>query len=247
MLDCCAEEGSWASEAGRAIGLGGCGFDQDDVLPLEEAGEIGLSKDKEPVLPVTEKPGVARQYGRPDGFSQDELGTLTREERAAKYVRDTKPDRDTELEAARGELVRLYKASPGKWPDGIDSKYDRWYNPDDWTDGGVYVGDDPCIKPLNPDRAINAPAEKVVKLSAARAALAGVEAKMGVKPVVIALETVTELAPPDEPALPSPAEVLPSPETKTRHGPKPTGKALSKAEKQRAYRERKKAEKKDGE
>lgn len=67
---------------------------------------------------------------------------ITTEERAAnaaKYEADTKDDREARLLAARGGLVREYRAHPGKWPDGIDTKHDRWYRPEDWGDDGVLV------------------------------------------------------------------------------------------------------------
>lgn len=31
------------------------------------------------------------------------------------------------LERARAELVKRYRESSAPWPDGIDTKYDRWY------------------------------------------------------------------------------------------------------------------------
>lgn len=33
-----------------------------------------------------------------------------------------------QLTAARIHLVQLYQAHPQGWPDGIDTKYDRWYS-----------------------------------------------------------------------------------------------------------------------
>lgn len=63
-----------------------------------------------------------------------------RAERKAKYEADTNAFRAAELRAARGELVRQYRASPGKWPDGIDTKWDRWYVPEQWNDEGEFVG-----------------------------------------------------------------------------------------------------------
>jgi hypothetical protein len=41
-----------------------------------------------------------------------------------------------QLETGRAKMVRKYRASPGIWPDGIDSKHDRWYSAKmhKWTD-----------------------------------------------------------------------------------------------------------------
>lgn len=80
-----------------------------------------MSKGKDAPPPVTGKPGIARNYGLlGDVFDRDEAGMALRAERAAKYERDMKPYEDAKIEAARGELVKDFKASPGKWPDGID-------------------------------------------------------------------------------------------------------------------------------
>ena len=205
-----------------------------------------MSKGKDAPPPVTGKPGIARNYGLlGDVFDRDEAGMALRAERAAKYERDMKPYEDAKIEAARGELVKDFKASPGKWPDGIDSKYDRWYDPDDWSAEGVYIGARPCIKTLNPDPVINTPAQKVVKLDAARAALAGVEAKLGVKKVVIPPETVTK---PTEPTVTKPPVGAPTVTKPTAVGGRPPidGHVMTAAE--RAKRARaKKARKKDGE
>jgi hypothetical protein len=236
------------------VAVGGGGFDQDDVLPVEEAGEIALSKDKDKdaPTPLTGKPGIGRQYGLlGDGFDQDGSNRAVRAERAAKYERDMKPYEHAKLEAARGELVKAFKASPGKWPDGIDSKYDRWYRPDEWDAEGVYIGERPCIKPLNPDQAINTPAEKTAKLSAARAALASAEARLGVKPVKIETETVTKLPSATVTKLPSATVTkLPTGDGRvTKHaGGRPAVSEQPMTAAERARRARaKKAQKKDGE
>jgi hypothetical protein len=50
-----------------------------------------------------------------------------------KYRRDMKPYLDAELWEARAGLVAAYRAHPGSWPDGIDSKYDRWYVAGEWV------------------------------------------------------------------------------------------------------------------
>lgn len=72
----------------------------------------------------------------------EEAPGVSPEERAAnaaKYEADTEDFRAAQLQAARGELVREYRAHPGKWPNGIDTKHDRWYRPEDWGDDGVLV------------------------------------------------------------------------------------------------------------
>lgn len=54
----------------------------------------------------------------------------------------------------RGALVRKYRANPRAFPDGIDSKYNRWYRAEDWTNGGEFIGTDlpPVPKPEKPKR-----------------------------------------------------------------------------------------------
>jgi hypothetical protein len=44
-----------------------------------------------------------------------------------------------QLEIARAELVRKYRASSNTWPDGIESKADPWYtfHQDKWFDAYV--------------------------------------------------------------------------------------------------------------
>lgn len=118
------------------------------------------------------------------GETLGDLGSMTRAERAAKYERDMKPYVDAQLEADRGALVRKYRANPKAWPDGIDDDGDRWYLAEEWNHLGEYIGEEPCVRPANPDQVpINTPADKSVKLAAARGALAAVEGKLGVKPV----------------------------------------------------------------
>lgn len=114
-----------------------------------------------------------------------ELGSLTRVERAEKYQRDMKPHFDKQLMDRRVVQVKNHRENP-RGNLNVDDKWDRWYVAEEWTDAGVYVGDEPCVKALNPDpAAINTPDEKAAKLAAWRAALAGVEGRLGVKPVVL--------------------------------------------------------------
>ncbi len=205
-----------------------------------------MSKDKgkDEGVPLTSKPGIARRYGvLGDGFDQDEAGRAVRLERAEKYERDMRPYEEAELEAARGELVKRFKVKPAQWPDGIDNPYDRWYCAEDWTYDGVYIGDGPCVKALVRDEAGIARMEgaRLKRLAKARNVLAGVEAKLGVKPVVIDLEpeAVTELPPQTKEAvteLPIASRSSPAAVTKIRPGPKPSGKALSAAERARRAR-----------
>lgn len=63
-----------------------------------------------------------------------------RAERKAKYEADTGEFQAARLLAARGLLVRQYRANPRPWPDGIDTKYDRWYFAHEWKDDGTYLG-----------------------------------------------------------------------------------------------------------
>ena len=44
---------------------------------------------------------------------------------------------------ARSELVVRYRLSSNPWPDGIDSKGDQWYNPEQWDTEGNYSGPKP--------------------------------------------------------------------------------------------------------
>jgi hypothetical protein len=44
------------------------------------------------------------------------------------------------LQEARSKLVAKYRTNPAPWPDGVDTKYDRWYRPEEWTDTGAYLG-----------------------------------------------------------------------------------------------------------
>ena len=79
---------------------------------------------------------------------------LTASERAENiegYAAAMKPFADAQLQRNRGEMVRKYRDKPGSWPDGADSRYDRWYRAEEWTDGGVYVGVGPCVRPPSPD------------------------------------------------------------------------------------------------
>lgn len=53
---------------------------------------------------------------------------------------------EEQLLKARKELVVKYRQSPHPWPDGIDSKWDRWYIAEEWDDDGTYHGITPMPK-----------------------------------------------------------------------------------------------------
>ena len=52
------------------------------------------------------------------------------------------------LTMARIDLVRRYHAHPQGWPDGIDTKYERWYtnNQKHWDDLARGVVTEPVVK-----------------------------------------------------------------------------------------------------
>ena len=58
---------------------------------------------------------------------------------AERHAALMKPMRDRQLWEARAELVRKYRARPATFPDGIDTKYDRWYRAEEWTDDGQRI------------------------------------------------------------------------------------------------------------
>jgi hypothetical protein len=173
-----------------------------------------------------------------------ELGSMTRAERAEKYQRDMKPHFDKQLMERRGVQVKNHRENPRGNPN-VDDKWDRWYVAEDWTDSGIYVGEGPCIKSVKPDPGAleKEEAERKAKLAKARAALSGVEGRLGVKPVVVApAESVTEF-PPSSPTvteLNGKLRDADGPVTEFRRGPKPSGKALTPAERAKAARDRKK-------
>src|SRR2546422_7142424 len=43
------------------------------------------------------------------------------------------------LHKARSQLVRKYRENPAAWPDGIHSKSDPWYKPEEWDDQGKWI------------------------------------------------------------------------------------------------------------
>ena len=77
---------------------------------------------------------MSKLSGEKAGISAEE-----RARNAAKYARDMAPHVAADLEAARSDIVRRYRAHPQSWPDGIDTQYDRWYDPEEWTDAGERV------------------------------------------------------------------------------------------------------------
>lgn len=114
---------------------------------------------------------------------EDAIKISDRAENMARYWRIMQPQFDAELQEARGDLVKRFRANPRGWPE-IDTKYDRWYRAEEWADDGRYIGPGPCVRPLNPDAMINSPSEKAAKLAAARCALIEVEERLGVTGVV---------------------------------------------------------------
>ncbi len=52
---------------------------------------------------------------------------------------------------ARGELVARYRKAVGSFPDGVDTKWDRWYRAEDWRDDGVFIGDPDWFSENHPD------------------------------------------------------------------------------------------------
>lgn len=105
--------------------------------------------DKDEKPPAVGRPQILRRY---EGAGKDrDFGGMSREERKDKYDSDTAAFRHAEIEKSRGELVLKYRASPQAYPDGIDSKYDRWYRDEDWNAKGDFVGGCPSVRPANPE------------------------------------------------------------------------------------------------
>lgn len=190
--------------------------------------------------------GISRRGLGGGGFG--DLGSMTRAERAEKYQLDMKPYEDARLAADRGAMVKQYRERPSIWPDGIDAPDNRWYRADEWLDDGTYVGPPPCVKAANPDPGFleREDAKRAAKLAKARAALGGVEAKLGVKPFVAPEEGVTKPPTPRNETHPSVTKP-PAPEppvTKPPGGrPRKGDRPLTGAERAAAAR----ARKKDGE
>jgi len=126
---------------------------------------LAKTEDREP---VTGRPQIQRQY-EGDGPASD-IGGMTREERAAKYQRDMGPQFCAELEIQRSEGVKKYRKNGSAG--AIDTKYDRWYDADEWTNDGVYIGEGPCVKAPRPEKDVIAADE--ARKAEARAAIAGV-------------------------------------------------------------------------
>ena len=80
-----------------------------------------------------------------------ELSSAERAANAKAWDRETRGQRHADLLKARGALVAKYRISRSSFPDGVDTKYDRWYRAEEWTDGGGYIGPEPCVRGLNPD------------------------------------------------------------------------------------------------
>jgi hypothetical protein len=58
------------------------------------------------------------------------------------------------LLANRTALVAAHRAHPGSWPDGIDSKYDRWFVPEHWNEKGEFAGPKGWFDTSHPDPGI---------------------------------------------------------------------------------------------
>lgn len=199
--------------------------------------------------PVSGRPQIQRLYeGTPDVA---DIGGMTREQRAAKYRRDMQAQFDAELLAARSEGVAKYRERPGAWPDGIDSIYDRWFVDDHWApavDGRCeFNGPMDWFETKRPDvEAVKAAderaaAKRAARLGMARAALGGVEAKLGVKP--FGAPPVTKQALVDNKAMVDATKSLTDATksaTESRMGRPKKEHALTPTERARLARERKK-------
>lgn len=86
---------------------------------------------------------------------------MTQTQRAEKYAADMKPLFDERLMRDRSALVKAYRDHPASWPGGIDSRYDRWYRAEEWTDAGVFVG---AAKPVTVVHPVTPEAETVTPI-----------------------------------------------------------------------------------
>ena len=170
----------------------------------------------------------------------------------ARYESEMQEFRDADLQKARSAIVKEYRVHPGSWPDGIDSPLDRWYRPAEWNDAGNYIGPEPCIRPAVLDEAGIARMDeaRAKRIAHAREALGFVEAKLGVKPVVVPPDPVTKSQPTvtKSPPLPEPTEVVfvtqPEAVAEVKIGRPPKETVLSAAERARRAREKRKAQEK---
>ena len=145
-------------------------------------------------------------------------GAVTDREREANargYRRKMGSHLDAQLAVARSEIVRKFRTSPGSFPDGVDTRWDRWYRASDWTDEGVYVGEGPCVKAVNPERELDDRLEESVTKT----------------PPAALPTTVTKTLP-----VASQDDAV----TKTRGGRPKKDATLSAADRAKAYRDRKK-------
>ena len=108
---------------------------------------------------------MSKLSGEGVGRTSDETSANVR-----RYWEAMGPQVAADLHAARSKLVKAYRENPRLWPDGIDTKWGRWYRAEEWTDEGGFLG-----------AAINTPEMKAEKRSVARAALEKVEGEWGVK------------------------------------------------------------------
>lgn len=196
--------------------------------------------------PVSGRPQIQRLYE--GGADVADIGGMTRAERAAKYAADMKPQFDADLLRARGEGVAKFREGKSVPPDW---KGNRWFRDEDWgpAKGGCcpYIGDLEWFETLHPEPEFakedaRRQAEKIAK---ARAALGGVEAKLGVKPFGAPPVTKQTLA--DNKAvvdatksLTGATESATESATKSRMGRPKKEHALTPTERARLARERKK-------
>lgn len=127
---------------------------------------------------------VSRQFPNTQSSKFADLASMTREELIAKYRTDKKPQLDEEMLEARADIVRKYRASPGVYPDGIDTPLYRWYVAGDWADDGKFIGLNPPARNAAEAR-LQGSDDKARRIAIAKEALAGIEVTLGVKPFVV--------------------------------------------------------------
>lgn len=105
--------------------------------------------------------------GQIAGEKTDGLSPADRAANAEKYAADMRAHADAQLERDRGRLVAAFRKSPGSWPGGVDTRFDRWFRSEEWNDAGEYIGVRPCVRPLNHDPETPVGAAKVEATAAA--------------------------------------------------------------------------------
>lgn len=123
---------------------------------------------------------VKRQFPTTQSSTFADLTSLTREELVERYKAFIGPLHDEEVRQARAFIVRKFRSGNGVYP---DTELYRWYKAEDWLDDGSYVGKEPLPYDAAAAKARDGLADdKAKRLAVAKDALAGVEAKLGVKP-----------------------------------------------------------------